>query len=185
MPDRTTTRLRLLDTVWGMFMRLVIGCSATLLLALSMPAVAQKGEQVQKAQKAQKAQKGQKRQKIEQLACRLGSEDQHARIAVELVGGKVNRFAYYSKWKPRTCSMEVERDDAYSKWEDYGNVTTVTLVEEKGAFLIDHERGKYHFIFREIDRMRYCGMEGKVNGSLTIWRGRPQCALNGVMDEHE
>ena len=185
MPDRTTTRLRLLDTVWGMFMRLVIGCSATLLLALSMPAVAQKGEQVQKAQKAQKAQKGQKRQKIEQLACRLGSEDQHARIAVELVGGKVNRFAYYSKWKPRTCSMEVERDDAYSKWEDYGNVTTVTLVEEKGAFLIDHERGKYHFIFREIDRMRYCGMEGKVNGSLTIFRGNQRCVVEGVMARDE
>jgi hypothetical protein len=123
--------------------------------------------------------------KVEKLSCRLGTEDQHARIAVELHNGKVNNFAYYSKWKPRTCSMEVGRGDAYSQWEDNGNVTVVTLIEDKGAFLIDHERNRYHFIFREIDRMRYCGMEGKVSGSLTIFRGRPQCALQGVMDRGE
>ena len=40
--------------------------------------------------------------KREMLACRLGTEDRHARIAVVLVGGKMNEFAYYSKWKPRT-----------------------------------------------------------------------------------
>ena len=124
-------------------------------------------------------------QKVEKLACALGTRDNHARIAVELVNGKVNRFAYYSKWKPRTCSMEVERDDAYSKWEDTGNVTVVTLIEDKGAFLIDHERNRYHFIFREIDRVRYCGMEGKVSGSLTIARGKPRCVLDGVMDTGE
>lgn len=123
--------------------------------------------------------------KIEKLACRLGDEDRHARIAIELINGKVNRFAYYSKWKPRTCSMEVVRDDAYSQWEDTGSVTVVTLIEEKGAFLIDHERSRFHFIFRNIDRMRYCGMDGKINGSLTIWKNRPQCAVQGVMDEGE
>jgi hypothetical protein len=123
--------------------------------------------------------------RIEKLACKLGTEDQHARIAIELHNGKVNNFAYYSKWKPRTCSMEVGRGDAYSKWEDTGNVTVVTLIEDKGAFLIDHERNSYKFIFREIDRMRYCGMEGKVSGSLTVYRGRPQCALDGVMDRDE
>ena len=123
--------------------------------------------------------------KIERLACRLGTEDQHARIAVELFDGRVNRFAYYSKWKPRTCSMEVERNDAYSQWEDSGNVTVVTLIEDKGAFLIENGRGRYHFIFREIDRMRYCGMEGKVSGSLTIFRGKPQCLLEGVMERGE
>lgn len=123
--------------------------------------------------------------KVEKLACRLGTEDQHARIAVVLHNGKVNNFAYYSKWKPRTCSMEVGRGDAYSKWEDNGNVTVVTLAEDKGAFLIDHEPGRYHFIFRNIDRMRYCGMEGKVSGSLTVFRGKPQCVLEGVMDRGE
>lgn len=123
--------------------------------------------------------------RVEKLACRLGTEDEHARIAVELHDGRVNSFAYYSKWKPRTCSMEVERDDAFSTWEDTGNITVVTLVDDTGAFLIDHERSRYKFIFREIDRMRYCGMEGKVSGSLTIFRGRPQCLLEGVMERGE
>lgn len=123
--------------------------------------------------------------RVEKLSCKLGDEDNHARIAVELHDGKVERFAYYSKWKPRTCSMEVERDDAYSKWEDTGNITVVTLIEDKGAFLIDHERSRFKFIFRDIDRMRYCGMEGKVSGSLTIYRGRSQCVLEGVMERGE
>jgi hypothetical protein len=123
------------------------------------------------------------RAKVEKLACRLGTEDEHARIAVELHDGKVYHFAYYSKWKPRTCSMDVKRDDAYSKWEDTGkNTTVVTLVDDTGAFLIDQERDRYKFIFRDIDRMRYCGMEGKVSGSLTIFRGKAQCVLEGVMD---
>jgi hypothetical protein len=122
------------------------------------------------------------RVKIEKLACRLGTEDQHARIAVELHDNKIYRFAYYSKWKPRTCSMDVKREDAYSKWEDTGNATVVTLVDDTGAFLINHDRDSYKFIFRDIDRMRYCGMEGKVSGSLTIFRGKSQCVLEGVMD---
>jgi hypothetical protein len=126
--------------------------------------------------------KRQGKPKVEKLACRLGTEDEHARIAVELHDGKVNRFAYYSKWKPRTCSMDVVRNDAYSKWVDTGNVTVVTLVDDTGAFLIDHERDRYKFLFREIDRMRYCGMEGKVSGTLTIFRGKPQCLLEGVME---
>jgi hypothetical protein len=125
------------------------------------------------------------RVKIEKLACRLGTEDQHARIAVELHDNKVYRFAYYSKWKPRTCSMDVLRDDAFSKWEDTADVTVVTLVDDTGAFLINHERNSYKFIFRNIDRMRYCGMEGKVSGSLTIFRGKSQCVLEGVMDRGE
>lgn len=122
------------------------------------------------------------RVRIEKLACKLGTEDQHARIAVELHDGKVYHFAYYSKWKPRTCSMDVKREDAYSKWEDTGNTTIVTLIDDTGAFLIDHARDHYKFIFRDIDRMRYCGMEGKVSGSLTIFRHKPQCVLEGVMD---
>ena len=155
---------------------LMVACCAAA-LALSPLAAAQQTGQKKGAKQA--------KPKVEKLACRLGTEDQHARIAVELVNGKVNSFAYYSKWKPRTCSMEVGRGDAYSKWEDTGDVTVVTLIEDKGAFLIDHERNRVHFIFREIDRMRYCGMEGKVSGSLTIFRGKPQCELDGVMDRDE
>jgi hypothetical protein len=162
---------------------MVAGCMVmAAAIAWAPPATA--AEKAAKKAEPQKAAK-KKRVKIEKLACRLGTEDEHARIAVLLADGKVENFAYYSKWKPRTCSMDVKRDDAFSKWVDTGNTTVVTLVEEKGAFLIDHGPGRYHFIFRDIDRMRYCGMEGKVNGSLTIWRGKPQCAVAGVMDREE
>ncbi len=116
--------------------------------------------------------------KTETLACRLGTEDRHARIAVVLIGGKTDSFAYYSKWKPRTCSIYLQRfRDSYSKWADNGNITTVDL--ERGAFLIEHKKGEYHFIFRDIDRERYCGMEGLLNGSLTIRKGSEQCQLDG------
>jgi hypothetical protein len=121
--------------------------------------------------------------KIEKLVCKLGTEWNHARIAVELLNGKVQEFAYYSIWKPRTCSVHFRRADSYSKWADQGSVTTVTLSEDTGAFLIQHDPKKYHFIFRDIDRMRYCGAEGKINGSLTVLRGNSQCVLDGVMDD--
>ena len=164
----------------------ILGCAVAIATALPAPDVPAQQQQTKKGPAKQTARTQTPRKpRIEKLACRLGTEDEHARIAVELHNGKVNRFAYYSKWKPRTCSMEVERGDAFSSWEDTGNVTVVTLNEDTGAFLIDNGRGRYHFIFRDIDRMRYCGMEGKVSGSLTIFRGRPQCVLEGVMDRGE
>ncbi len=142
---------------------------------------------VQGAPKAaqHKRQPAPRRGRPEKLACRLGSEDRHARIAIELIGGRVESIAYYSKWKPRTCSVHIVRDDAFSKWEDTGHVTVVTLSEEKGSFLIDHNRRAVKFLFRDIDRERFCGMEGKITGSLTVTRGRDRCELEGVMDEGE
>ena len=137
--------------------------------------------QPKRAQQKRKA--GPRRGRPEKLACKLGNEDRQARIAVELIGGRVESIAYYSKWKPRTCSVHILRDDAYSKWEDTGHITIVTLNEDKGSFLIDHSRQAVKFLFREIDRERFCGMSGKITGSLTVTRGRDQCALEGVMDE--
>ena len=121
--------------------------------------------------------------RLEKLACKLGTEDQHARIAVELVGGRVRSFAYYSKWKPRTCSVYLVRDDAWGRWEDAGSVTRINLNEEKGAFQIDHAPRSVKFVFRGVDRERFCGMEGKINGSLTVTRGKSQCELQGIMDQ--
>jgi hypothetical protein len=119
--------------------------------------------------------------KRETLACRLGTEDRHARIAVVLVGGKMNEFAYYSKWKPRTCSIYLQRNDSHSKWKDSGALTTVNL--ERGAFMIEHKPGRYHIVFKDIDRERYCGMDGTINGSLTISKGSESCQLEGIMEE--
>jgi hypothetical protein len=118
------------------------------------------------------------RGRMETLACRLGTEDRHARIAVVTIGGVVDSFAYYSKWKPRTCSVYLQRNrDMYSKWADTGAITTVNI--EKGAFLIENKKGEYHFIFRDVDRERYCGMDGVINGSLTIRKGSEACVLDG------
>lgn len=122
--------------------------------------------------------------KVETLACLTGSEDRHARIGVELIDDKVDYFAYYSKWKPRTCSIEVKRGGPYSRWEDNGAMSKVTLVEGKGVFLIDRKGGAYRFTFRNVDRGRYCGMDGKINGSLVVTRGKRECGVQGVMDGH-
>jgi len=122
--------------------------------------------------------------RLEKLACKTGTEDRQARIGIEVFRGKVNYFAYYSKWKPRTCSIDVRRGDAYSRWEDHGATSKVTLVDDKGIFLINGKKGRYRFVFRNVDRMRYCGMDGKINGSLTIIRGKSKCVLHGVMDGH-
>jgi hypothetical protein len=141
----------------------------------TLPGIAaekKKGE-ARKAE-ARKAAKG----KRERIDCMVGTEDRQARIAIEAYGGKIHNFAWYGKTKPRTCSMDVRRGDAYSTWEDTGNHTVVTLVDETGAFLIDQERSRYHFIFRDIDRMRYCGMHGKLNGSLTVTRDRNTCTVD-------
>ena len=121
---------------------------------------------------------------VERLTCLTGSEDRHARIGVEVLDTKVVSFAYYSKWKPRTCSLEAARKGAYSRWEDNGNSSKVVLADEKGVLLIDHKGPAYPFVFRNVDRGRYCGMEGKINGTLTITRGKSHCLLEGVMDGH-
>jgi len=116
--------------------------------------------------------------KRERIDCMVGTEDRQARIAIEARGGRIMNFAFYGKTKPRTCSMDVRRGDAYSSWKDTGNATVVTLVDETGDFLIDRDNNQYRFIFRNIDRMRYCGMEGKINGSLTVSRGKKACSVD-------
>ncbi|MEN9783282.1 MAG: hypothetical protein RJA24_625 [Pseudomonadota bacterium] len=169
-----------------------IGCVALSLLLITLAAAQQPApsKASQTSQQRHQQQKQLKQQgtvlkgKLEKLSCKLGTEDRHARIAVEVIGGRTKSIAYYSKWKPRTCSVHIMRDDAYSKWEDTGHVTIVTLNEEKGSFLIDHDKRFVKFLFRDIDRERFCGMPGKITGSLTVTRGKDQCELEGVMDAH-
>jgi hypothetical protein len=121
---------------------------------------------------------------MEKIDCKVGTEDQHARIAVLAQGGEVQSVAYYSKWKPRTCSIHFERGDAYSKWNDVGDATTIKT--EHGDFLIQATRGEYQLFFREVDRMHYCGMMGKLNGSMTVTRGpRLHCEVTGIMDRND
>ena len=120
----------------------------------------------------------------ENLTCFSGSKDRHARIGVELVNGEVNYFAYYSKWRPRTCSLEAGRGDAFSRWSDNGAYSTVSLADHKGELRIEHMGASYRFGFHNVDRTRYCGMPGKINGSLIVTRGKSGCVVEGVMDGH-
>ena len=121
---------------------------------------------------------------IEKFDCKTGPEDNHARIAILAQGGEVQSVAYYSKWKPRTCSVHLQRGDAYSRWKDTGDATTVHT--EFGDFLIQASRAEYQLFFREVDRMHYCGMMGKLNGSMTVTRGpKRQCSVVGIMDRNE
>lgn len=118
----------------------------------------------------------------QKVACQTGTEDRHARIAMELQKNKTKRFAYYSKWKPKTCSIEATRGDAYTKWSDKANVTTVAMA--KGTAIIEHLKGgEYRITFKNVDREFYCGLEGEMNGTVTVYKGKPECGLEGVMEE--
>ena len=147
------------------------------------PAVA-KAKTEQKAQPQPKKTAAKPKGKLEKLTCIRGTEDEQARIAVEVIGGKVQSFAYYSKKKPRTCSVHVQRDDAYSRWSDEGRFSKVTT--ENGDFLIENRPRDVKFLFRDVDRMHYCGMDvGKINGTLTVTRGKRECSVERLMDAHQ
>jgi hypothetical protein len=54
---------------------------------------------------------------------------------------------------------------------------------ERGTFLIEHGKGDYRLVFRDVDRERYCGMDGTINGTLTIRKGSERCEIAGIMEE--
>jgi len=122
--------------------------------------------------------------KKEQLTCFTGVQDRHARIGVELENEQVTYLAFYSKRKPRTCSIDVGKADHQGRWEESAKFTKVTLIEQSGVLLISHTGNSYRFDFRDVDRMKYCGMDGKINGTLVVTRGQGQCVVKGLMNGH-
>jgi len=122
--------------------------------------------------------------KKEQLTCFAGVQDRHARIGVELENEEVTYLAYYSKQKPRTCSIDVGKAGNHSRWEQNAKFTKITLFENSGVLLISHTGDSYRFDFRNVDRMKYCGMDGKINGTLVVKRGESQCVVKGLMSGH-
>lgn len=166
-----------------------IALCAALVTLICLPAGAQQKPGAPAAKPAptpapKVAVKGPPRGPIEKFDCKIGTEDHHARIAILAQGGEVQSVAYYSKWKPRTCSVHLQRGDSYSRWKDTGEATTVST--EYGDFLIQASRIEYQIFFREVDRMHYCGMMGKLNGSMTVTRGaKRQCSVEGILDRNE
>ena len=123
---------------------------------------------------------------IERIDCKTGIEDLHARMAVEARGGQIASFAYYSKWRPRTCSLEMKRDDPETKWRLTPDGAT-RVQTPHGLFLIRVEADAYVFEFQDVERGRFCGMDGHTNGTMGIKRRSavPECTVAGLLDRDD
>jgi hypothetical protein len=123
---------------------------------------------------------------IERFDCTSGTPNWHARIAFEAQGGQVLGFAYYSIWKPRTCSIHFMRDTAGSKWMTAPDGTDHVLTSE-GRFVIRTRDDAYVFEFQNVQRGKFCGMPGAINGTMMIKRdpATSQCSVAGIMDTND
>lgn len=123
---------------------------------------------------------------FERFDCMNGVEDLHARMAFEARGGRVVNFAYYSKWKPRTCAFDFSRTSPGTKWRLTPDGATRVHTPE-GRFLIRTLKDAYVFEFEQVQRGRFCGMPGTINGSMAIKRGvrKPECSVKGIMDTND
>lgn len=123
---------------------------------------------------------------MERIDCMSGVEDLQARMAFEARGGKVANFAYYSKWKPRTCAFDFSRTSPGTKWRLTPDGST-RVHTPQGRFLIRTQANAYIFEFEQVQRNRYCGMPGEINGTMTIKRGagKPECSVRGIMDTND
>lgn len=120
---------------------------------------------------------------LERIDCMTGEPEVHARMAVEARGGQVASFAYYSRWNFYTCSLDLYRDDPMIKWRKTADGAT-RVQTPNGSFIIHAHQDRYVFEFHDVERMKFCGMYGRTNGSMTIMRGlpKPKCSAQGIMD---
>lgn len=123
---------------------------------------------------------------IERIDCMSGVEDLHARIAFEARGGRIASFAYYSKWKPRTCALDFATTSPGTKWRVTADGHT-RVHTPQGRFLIRTRADAYVFEFEQVQRGKFCGMPGEINGTMTIKRGAapPECSAAGIMDTND
>lgn len=124
-----------------------------------------------------------KKGKLEQIDCKVGEEDLHARMAVEARAGQIVSFAYYSKWKPRTCSIHMQRTTPFAKWKQTPDGAT-RVQSPNGMFVVRTKADAYEFEFFDVERMKFCGMMGYINGTMTVKRkaSPAECNVIGVMD---
>jgi hypothetical protein len=123
---------------------------------------------------------------LERIDCTSGVEDFHARMALEARGGQIVSFAYYSKWKPRTCALDFERNDPKTKWRLMLDGAT-RVQTPQGIFVIRTHDDAYTFEFQKIPRQKFCGMMGHINGTMTVMRKTqpPACSVVGVLDAND
>jgi hypothetical protein len=123
---------------------------------------------------------------LERIDCMSGRDALHARIAFEARGGQVLNFAYYSKWKPRTCSIDFELNADGTKWRLTPDGATRVYTPE-GRFVIRTRADAYVFEFEHVQRRKFCGMPGEINGTMIVKRGtgKPECSAVGVLDTND
>ena len=51
-----------------------------------------------------------------------------------------------------------------------------------GSAQLEYKPGYFLIKFSAVDRMRYCGMHGELNGSVEASSNKPECGLTGVFD---
>ena len=133
------------------------------------------------AAKPHKAAKPSRAPVLEKFSCRTGPNDEQARLIVEVVKSRPMEFAYYSRLGTSVCSIHGRRGDAYTKWKDEaGGRTAVSLLA--GNAQLEYQPGHFLIKFAEVDRMRYCGMYGELNGSVEVSSKKSECGLTGVFD---
>ena len=121
--------------------------------------------------------------KVERIDCLNGQETLHARISLEAIGGQVTSFAYYSRWQFYTCSIHLEVRDPRARWRR--TVDGATRVQTaQGSFVIHTDPESYVFEFQNVQRAKFCGMYGAINGTMTILRNSspPRCTTAGILD---
>jgi hypothetical protein len=123
---------------------------------------------------------------MERIDCISGVEDLHARMALKARGGRIASFAYYSKWKPRTCALDFATTSPGTKWRVTADGHT-RVHTPQGRFLIRTQSDSYVFEFEQVQRGKFCGMPGEINGTMTIRRGTgaPSCSVAGIMDTND
>lgn len=121
--------------------------------------------------------------KIERIDCRSGEDDLQARIAFEARGDQVLNFAYYSRWNFQTCSISLDQKSWSARWRLTKDGAT-RVQTPHGSFLIRADAESYRFEFQNVERMKFCGMFGRIRGELIVKRGStpPRCEAKGILD---
>ena len=121
--------------------------------------------------------------KVERIDCRSGEDDLQARIAFEARGDQVVNFAYYSRWSFQTCSISLDQKTWNARWRLTQDGAT-RVQTPYGSFLIRSDANSFRFEFLNVERMKFCGMYGRIRGELVVKRGTnpPQCEARGILD---
>jgi hypothetical protein len=118
----------------------------------------------------------------ELLTCRTGPNDRQARLAVLMVKGIPQEFAYYSRLGTKVCSIYGKRGDFHTKWQDLAGKALVKLLVGSGNAELEYQPGHLKLTFSDVGRMAYCGMYGELNGEVEVLRKHSECTLQGIFD---